>query len=92
MEALTPEKRAEALYDFFGWQGGTVHQLARETGLTVSQILYDDLPYTNYLYTPFASGFIIGRNGTDSPHDMIAINKGRFDFWSGVINGYNSRD
>lgn len=29
----------ELLMKALGWQGGTVHQVARETGITVSQIL-----------------------------------------------------
>jgi len=37
---LSEEQRAKALYYYFGWQGGTVHQLAKETGLSSSDILY----------------------------------------------------
>jgi hypothetical protein len=39
-EKLSPEQRTQALYYYFGWQGGTVHQLAQATGLSVDDILY----------------------------------------------------
>lgn len=40
VEQFTPEQRARALYYYFGWQGGTIHQLARETGCSADQLLY----------------------------------------------------
>ena len=36
---ITPSMRLRALLYFFGWQGGTIHQVAAETGLTHSDIL-----------------------------------------------------
>lgn len=39
IDNLTPEQRTQALYYYFGWNGGTVHQLANETGLDVNRIL-----------------------------------------------------
>lgn len=39
-DAFTPEQRTRALYFYFGWQGGTIHQLAQATGCTVDALLY----------------------------------------------------
>ena len=36
---ITPSMRLRALLYFFGWQGGTIHQVAAETGLKQFQIL-----------------------------------------------------
>lgn len=43
-KAFPPEKRTRALLNFFGWQGGTIHQIARETGVEVQDLLYADNP------------------------------------------------
>ena len=40
IEQFNPEQRARALYFYFGWQGGTIHQLAVATGLSATDILY----------------------------------------------------
>lgn len=39
-EQITPEMRARALYYYFGWQGGTINQLAQATGCSVSDLLH----------------------------------------------------
>jgi hypothetical protein len=36
---ITPSMRTRALFYFMGWQGGTIHQLANETGLPAQTIL-----------------------------------------------------
>lgn len=38
----TPEQRLANLLHFFGWQGGTIHQLAKETGLDGDTLLYGE--------------------------------------------------
>ena len=47
MITRTPEKRTANLLAFFGWQGGTIHQLAAETGVDVRTLLYADSAYTD---------------------------------------------
>ncbi len=38
--APTPEARLANLLAYFGWQGGTIHQLERETGVDASTLLH----------------------------------------------------
>ena len=86
----SPEERTKALYYFFGWQGGTVHQLAKETGLSVDQILHGDKPaVTVGLNSPYAYGFTCVRT-CDFDHRRLNAKKyiGDIDYWSGVIYGY----
>ncbi len=39
-EAPTPEARMTNLLAFFGWQGGTIHQLEQATGVNAETLLY----------------------------------------------------
>lgn len=39
-EAPTPEARAANLYAYFGWKGGTIHQLEAETGVDAMTLLH----------------------------------------------------
>lgn len=42
ISSITPENRLKALFYYFGWQGGTIHQVSEVTGLTAHKILYGD--------------------------------------------------
>lgn len=79
----TPEQRARALYYYFGWQGGTVHQLAAATGLTTAQILYDAL-------TPGDHGFSAIRTcGKDWRVNKLApTHQGNVRYWHDAIVGF----
>ncbi len=37
---MKPEQRTKNLLRYFGWQGGTIHQISRETGISVQDLLY----------------------------------------------------
>lgn len=52
----------ELLMQALGWQGGTVHQVAQETGLTVCQVLDLDKVIMTY-NTPRRWGRIDAREG-----------------------------
>ena len=39
---FSPEQRTRALLYYFGWQGGTIHQLAEATGVNTQTLLYGD--------------------------------------------------
>lgn len=84
---LTPEKRARALYYFFGWQGGTAHQLAAETGLTVAAILYEPLAPER---TRGLCGFSAIRTcSRDWRRDVLAPKaRGDVTFWHDAIRGF----
>ena len=77
--------RTQALCQAFGWQGGTIHQVAQETGCKVS-----DLLYAEYAETPaYERGWFAGR--TCSVEFNLRVNfpkeQGNLDFWLGVAEG-----
>ena len=89
---LNPEERTQALYFFFGWQGGTVHQLAAATGLTVSQILYEPLSLRGDLSSAFTGGWssirTCSRAWRRNTLTLAPQRLGDFEYWSGAISGY----
>lgn len=50
------------LMHVLGWQGGTVHQVARETGLTVSEILDLDTITAQHA-DPYKTGYLAVKHG-----------------------------
>lgn len=87
---LTAEQRTKALLYYFGWQGGTVHQLADETGLTTDQILYDRPNVPEGILSEYGAGFCTVRTCTCDwrVKTMAPRKKGILDFWLGVMDGY----
>lgn len=79
----TTTQRFEALAFFFGWQGGTVHQLEAETGC--DDILNRDITINRQL-----DGFSAVRTCEREHRTNILAPKNRnnWEFWSGVIHGY----
>ena len=88
---LTPEQRADALFYYFGWQGGNVHQLASETGLTTNQILYDAPDVPKNISSDFSSGFSAVRTCTKTwrVETLAPRYIGNISYWLGVMEGYN---
>lgn len=41
MHESNPVARSRKLFDFLGWQGGTIHQVSQETGVPVETLLYE---------------------------------------------------
>lgn len=84
-EKLNAEQRAQALYYYFGWQGGTVHQLADATGLTVSDILYREQGDER-----LCEGFSAVRTcDTAWRRDTLAPkHQGDWPYWRDVMIGY----
>lgn len=79
---MNPEKRLQNLLAFFGWQGGTIHQIAKETGIDASTLLYSQTEGKGHAYT-------IGRNAMqtatlDSRLKYAQGWKGHLEFWLGV--------
>lgn len=69
----------------FGWQGGTIHQVAQETGCDSFDLLYST-PGNNVHYE-------LGKNLYPklSKHQQEQYRKnvkGNLDFWLGVAEGY----
>ena len=80
------EERARALYYYFGWQGGTVHQLAKETGLTVNQILYSPM-----VDTRLSTGGFSGVRTCDLSwriNKLAPTQQGNEGYWHDVIRGF----
>lgn len=88
---LTPEQRTLALCHAFGWQGGTIHQLAQETGCTVHDLLYAD-ERTND--TDNAHGWFAVRTCTMAFNKATNFPKaqGRIQFWLGAASGQYAKD
>lgn len=56
MTAQTTEP-IDRLYGYFGWQGGTIHMLAKETGLPAEELLSMRRPEnTGVINEPFIAG------------------------------------
>lgn len=84
LSQYTPEERARALYYFFGQQGGTIHQLAGQTGVDAHTLLYGDAPSLN------AGGWFAIRT-CDAAHrrDVLASKaRGDWSFWAEAIRGF----
>ncbi len=77
--------RTEALCKAFGWQGGTIHQIAEHTGCSVWNLIYGE-PLT--LDGAYQAGF-----------DAVKMSKcidfkryhGNLSFWIGVAAAYQEK-
>ena len=78
-------KRIAALCKAWGWQGGTVHQLAEVTGVPVAVLQYGK-PSATYMNSDYSHGWFSAR--TNSLAFNLAVQfpkrKGNHDFWIGV--------
>lgn len=88
LDDFSPEQRARALYHYFGWQGGTVHQLAEATGLSSGDILYR--PHGCEPSDPKNSGFSgIRTCDRDWRRDRLAPkHQGDWQYWRDAIIGF----
>lgn len=78
--------RAQALMIAFGWQGGTLHQLAKEVGIDVHDLIYTAAQeYT----TEWAAGwFAYNTNTLEFNQDkLLKQMRGNLQFWIGVAGG-----
>lgn len=85
IETLTPEQRARALYYYFGWQGGTVHQLSDVTGIDPVTLLHG-----NPAPAPLSGGFSAVRTcSLEWRRDTLAPrHQGDWPYWRDVISGF----
>lgn len=93
MDRLTPtEQRTANLCAYFGWQGGTIHQLAYETGIDVATLLYTNVDSNDTqrirgyeLCSEFAKGqFAANTCAPTMRLKLAAMYKGCRDYWLGV--------
>lgn len=87
---ISPADRADALYYFFGWQGGTIHQLSRATGLEAFDLLYKEMAPSGALASAESMGWTSVRTcERDWRRDRLGPqHQGDWPYWSGVIRGY----
>jgi len=76
------KNRTQALCKAFGWQGGTIHQIAEKTGCSVDELLYGN-PTTEKLGSSYYKGWFAGLT---CPLNFRQ-EKGNLDFWLGVAQG-----
>lgn len=78
----------ELLMNALGWQGGTVHQVAAATGLTVQMIL-DIERYPLLNNECFESGRVDSNYLPITPPDLSLI--GLVNYYQGVISGIKNK-
>lgn len=78
-------QRTKNLLHYFGWQGGTIHQLAQETGLDVDTLLYADRPAAIHLTSKYSQGACANETCSLAMRlSFLPEVKGNRDFWLGV--------
>ncbi len=79
------ETRSSNLFRYFGWQGGTIHQISEETGVSVDDLLYGQPDSTRYLDSKFTHGACASETcGLSMRLALAKEAKGLRDFWIGV--------
>lgn len=78
--------RTEALMLAFGWQGGTIHQIAEVTGCDAHDLIYKSaIEYSN----EHAAGWFAYQTNTleFNQQNITPKRKGDLQFWLGVASG-----
>lgn len=84
IDQITPEMRVRALLYYFGWQGGTIHQLAEATGVEARTLLYSNE------IGPLSGGFSAIRTcERDWRVERLAPQaQGDWPYWRDAIKGF----
>lgn len=79
----------ELLCNVLGWQGGTVHQVARETGLTVEEIIYTDRTLDTINGKSTSPGWFANRTCSLDHQRAVCFPARQRDlaFWMGAARG-----
>ena len=81
--------RTEALMLAFGWKGGTIHQIAKETGCNAHELIYG--VSIEYDANNKAGWFAYRTNSLEfNQQNITQKNKGNLQFWIGVASGVQS--
>lgn len=80
--------RTQAIMKALGWAGGTIHQVAAETGCEVYGLLYGTAS-AFHLGSDHSKGWFAGRKNTVvfNKANVFPNRKGNLDFWLGVADG-----
>ena len=87
---FTPEQRMQALLYYFGWNGGTIHQIAKETGLETQKILYADHSSSAAEPSILSDGFSAIRTCDKQwrVEKLAPKHQGDWPYWRDAILGY----
>lgn len=78
--------RTEALMLAFGWKGGTIHQIAEETGCDAHDLIYK--PAEGWNNDNAGGWFAYSTNSLEFNQKVITPKrKGNLQFWIGVAGG-----
>lgn len=83
----TAETRARNLFRYFGWQGGTIHQISAETGVSVTDLLYGEPDAVKRVEPGYSHGYLASDTcGLAMRLDLAKrkVVKGNADYWIGV--------
>jgi hypothetical protein len=69
------------IYHFFGYQGGTIHQLASQTGCNSEDLIYLEGDYTHQSYK---QGYKWREYASSTRNTLAILYKGDVQFWLGV--------
>ncbi len=88
MPKTSLENRMKAYCQAFGWQGGTIHQIAEETGVDTHTLLYG-VPENTNLTTSYTGGWFAGRTCSIKFNKEVNFpaNRGNKEFWLGLADG-----
>ena len=76
----------EALMLAFGWQGGTIHQIAKETGCDAHDLIYGES--IEYNSSNIAGWFAYRTNSLEfNQQTLTQKHQGNLQFWLGVAAG-----
>ena len=78
--------RTQALFVALGWRGGTIHQVAAETGCEVADLIYwnSENAVTNR-GAAYACGYRVSTSGNLQANNPKY--RGNLNFWLGVADG-----
>lgn len=85
-DALTPEMRVRALLYFFGWNGGTIHQLSEATGLSPCTLLYAEMKTGQRLSCGFSAVRTCEKEWR--VERLAPRERGNWSFWADAIFGF----
>lgn len=81
-----PQERLANLLAFFGWQGGTIHQIAKETNVPVN-VLISGKPSESFFGSDYSLGSICLETCSRPWRAHLGNKrKGNVDWWLGVAD------
>jgi hypothetical protein len=88
VQAARVQGRLNAFCKLFGWQGGTIHQVAERTGCEASSVLDHQVVYQGLL-SAYTRGWFAARTNSlaFNAANVFPKEQGNLDFWIGAAEG-----